>query len=373
MTALAADQHPAEWVFAAIFAVSDCLLLCFLASFHFVLYHIEHLLIDDRWVRPFYIVHRSLTVVLFSVFRQHIGLIGLAEDGVACVLFVAEYAVYDAVCPAFLAQLRRYTVCFQSSADAVDGHASKVFTVDAAHDRGFFFINLVDISAFGIFASLHISQHQTCVQHDFAVFELLLVCPLDVGGHRSGLLLGHGCEDGDEHLTARCQCVDVFILEVHANSEVFEFADVVQCIHRVSCKSADGFDQHLIDLTRAAVCDHAHEVWTALCTSTCDTGVSVDTAELPFVLRFDKRGVMLHLSLEAIFLFFLFSGYTGVCCDDHLLYCVCAVYKERCARDFSNYASCCGCCHDHTTSFLFQPGLFPAWPLLYALVIFAPL
>ena len=45
---------------------------------------------------------------------------------------------------------------------------------------------LKDFLAFFILASCFaVSQHQTCIEDDLTIFELLLVCPLDVGGHSS--------------------------------------------------------------------------------------------------------------------------------------------------------------------------------------------
>ena len=54
---------------------------------------------------------------------------------------------------------------------------------------------------------------------------------------------GHGCEDRQQHFAAGGHGVYVLILEVHADTEVFELPNVVECIH--GCFLA----KRLMDLT----------------------------------------------------------------------------------------------------------------------------
>ena len=46
--------------------------------------------------------------------------------------------------------------------------------------------------------------------------QLFLPCQLDVCADGARFLLGHGREDRNQHFAARCQSVDVLILEVYA-------------------------------------------------------------------------------------------------------------------------------------------------------------
>ena len=97
MSACAAYQQPAERIFAGVATIADRSFAGCFAPAHFLLHHVEEFLLDDGWMGSLREVHRCLAGVLHSVFRQHVGLVCLAEYGIARVLFVCKYALDDTV------------------------------------------------------------------------------------------------------------------------------------------------------------------------------------------------------------------------------------------------------------------------------------
>ena len=86
----------------------------------------------------------------------------------------------------------------------------------------------------------------------------------------------------------------------------------IQGIHGVAGEAGYGLDKDLIDLARPAVVDHAQEVRALLRLGSGNARILIYLDHRPFGVRLDQVGVVLYLSLKAIFLFFLLSGYAGV-------------------------------------------------------------
>ena len=231
------------------------------------------------------IVDRSLlAIILLAVFGEYIWLPCFPEQGVSSVFLICENAHNYVVLPLVLSQLCFDAICSQPLCDLGDRVSGDELSVDPSDDFRFLFVYLEHIVTVFVFPDLPVSEHQASVQHDVAILEFSLVCPPDIAADRPAFLFGHRGEDRQKHFATGRQRVDVLALEVDADPQILQFADVVERIHRVPGEAADRLDQYLLDLSGAAVLDHPEEVRSFLCAGAADAGIRVDVYVFPFRL-----------------------------------------------------------------------------------------
>ena len=249
------------------------------------------------------------------------------------------------------------------------GSASNILSEDTPDDLCFRLIDYV--VPVGIF---RIAEHGAGAKDHLTVLELLLVCPLDIGAHGTGFLLGYGRKDGQEHLAAGRKCIDVLILEADPDAELFQLPDVAQRIHCVAREAADGFGQDFIDFPGTAVCDHTHEFWPLFCTGAADPWIGINPAEFPGVVCLDQSSIMFHLPLVAVFLLLFLCRYARIGGYYQLFGLHLDLYwrKEIRRKDPPHDPPGCHLFHLHA-SFLFQPFELPGFPFVYDREISTPL
>ena len=74
-----------------------------------------------------------------------------------------------------------------------------------------------------------------------------------------------------------------------------ELTDVLQRIHSVSRKAADGLCDDEVNLAREGILDHLVEAVTLLCVGAADSLVRIHPGELPIRAALNVVGVIIHL------------------------------------------------------------------------------
>ena len=218
-----------------------------------------------------HIVLGDVAVVLDALLAQKVLGIGLLEQCIAHILFVFQYFSDGAVMPAGFATSGRDAVTFQPSGDLLAACALQIFPEDPLYR-----FRLFRIDNKPSFCILVIAEEAVRIDHNFALLETVLNAQFHILTQGLGFLLGEGRHDRDQNFTAGIQSVDVFLFKIDCDISGFQLSDVVQAIHGVPGKTADGFGNDHVDFTIRAGLYHLIKLLSALGGCCADTVVCED-------------------------------------------------------------------------------------------------
>ena len=107
---------------------------------------------------------------------------------------------------------------------------------------------------------------------------------------------------------------NVLLLEVNLYTVFLELTDILQRVHGVSCKSADGLGDDEVNLAGKGILDHLVESIPLLCVGSTDPFVRIHADEIPVGTTLDVVLVMRHLHFVTGSLFFMIDRNSGVPC-----------------------------------------------------------
>ena len=112
-----------------------------LAKLQFALYHVEDFWLDNGFMIAFDVVLLDFSIVATLFLRQEIYGVGLLQQCIAFVLFIAENTA-DGSCRPFGFVARRRDRFFREQlCDPMSGHALKEKAEYVLHDLGFFLVD----------------------------------------------------------------------------------------------------------------------------------------------------------------------------------------------------------------------------------------
>ena len=147
-----------------------------------------------------------------------------------------------------------------------------------------------------------------------ALGELLALAPCGVFRDAAAFLLSQAGHNRDKEFAARIKCPYVLFLKVNLYTVFLQFADILQRIHGIPRKAADGFRDDEVNLAGKGILDHLVEPVTLLCVGSTDPLIRIHADEIPVGTTLDVVLVMRHLHFVTGSLFFMIGRNSGVPC-----------------------------------------------------------
>ena len=284
------------------------MLLCVPLLDH-VLHPVKDLWLDDCLVVVFNKVLRNLAVVYHLFFRKEVRRVGLLEQGTALVLLILQDALNGALRPFVLSGRGLDAQLSQLFSDCPVGKSLKElpeYELDGL--RLLRVYCKVPVLALIVAEETAVSNRHLAVRHPFAM------PPGDVLGNAPAFLLRKAGHDGYQEFAFAVERPDVFFFKVALGSVCLQVPDGGKAVHRVPGETADALRYDEVDLARHRVGDHSLKALALFSGSTRDAFVRVHPCELPVIMAFDQRGVVIQLRLVTGKLLIMVGGNAGVAC-----------------------------------------------------------
>ena len=118
--------------------------------------------------------------------------------------------------------------------------------------------------------------------------------------------------DRQEDFACRLECVDVFVLKHHLDTEVAEFSDSFQQLCCIPCEAGYGFRIDFVELMLPCILHHHKELWTLLYAVAADALVCINTDELCIRVIFECALPVVFLEFVAMQLCIPLCRYTDI-------------------------------------------------------------
>ena len=138
------------------------------------------------------------------------------------------------------------------------------------------------------------------VDNHFALLVTELETKLYIMAQGSAFLLRQRRHHRKQDFSFAVQGIYAFLLKIHCNVFIPQLPDVIQRIHRIPSKAADGFGDNHINLAIHAIFDHLIELSPFFGIGAADALIGINARHFPLWIFADVFIVIVHLRLIAL-------------------------------------------------------------------------
>ena len=146
-----------------------------------------------------------------------------------------------------------------------------------------------------------------------------------------------GTQASQDHFAVHIRGIDVFFLKYNGDTPAFEDSDVLDAVEGIPCKSGNGFCQDEVYFLFPAELYHFIELIPLFGPHPGDPIVCKNSGKLPAIVMGDLFGVIVHLYLKAVLLFFFLGAYPAVGRNSQLSFSLSQISQHGVCRDFHDY------------------------------------
>ena len=277
------------------------------------------------------IVFGKLAVVHPLLSGEQVSNVGLLENGVTNIFFIAKHLLDHAVMPHCFPCGCFDPIRHQVGGDLPDAVSQQKPGEDAP-DNGCLLRVDLRLSV----RTPAVAEEGLAVVIDLSILEVLPVAPPHIAAEGFAFRLGLAHHEGEYHLVVHEEGVHILFLKVDSHAVPFQAADIVQAIQCVSAEPGHRFGDDQVDFSTLTVPDHLEEIFALFGRGAGDALIRIEADHCPIRIGVDFFRVVFDLCLVAGELLLLVSGYPAVRRNSQVLFSKIPFCHLRVSRNHSD-------------------------------------